>query len=831
MGNEEESVSSMQVNRSGKAEIIWPIAGFLVITVFVFRKVIFSGFVSIPDGGDAYICIYSWSHYFIWAIKQGTFPLWVSLNLCGHPFGTEAPSNFNILNILSFFSHPNLAWNIRSMLCMFLAGYFTFLFARSLKITTYSSFVCGLVFMFTDSVAVEHLHIISFMIPLLLLVLDKAINRKSYRWISLASILITIFYLNSNPQHVVYVFPFCCAYMIFRYFSMSERYSLKYFLLIAGVFLLLTVGLSSLQILRTLEISGDPQRAFVESWYFVLLPTHLITVIFPFFYESPFRLDEHNFFFGRITLEIAKKMPAILGMPFVIPSAPYLGVIPFILGIIAFLKGRKNPSVRFFGWSVIIVTIYVSTSFLSHMVIRHIPILKQMVYIQRSYAIYAFSMAVLVGYGIDHLLCEGKSFLRPMVRYINKVSLLIITILGVAMGISYTFLVWNKELLVRVGNEYVDKYVIGNPLYIAPEQIYRLRIEQIFDFLCSWTNVLGPSFYISAIIVASSALLLYLYALDLIGKRTFKIVIIFVILSDLYIIKSYNFYFLPNEDISPKVEAAEFLTNQPGIFRVMPLDDPRDFSKPMKKKTFLEPNTNLFYGISSPEGAYSLTMRRYGLLMRALQKGTDHKFVGIIRHYVELQQHIANLMNIKYVVTSKGRVLKRPFRLVYMDKEYRVYENMEAYPRAFAVHRGLTLNREEDVLAALKDNSVPLDKVVILEDDSMENLNLPVSNETVYSHVSIEEYRPHSVVVNVDMKANGYLVLTDCYFPGWRVYVDGERSKIYKADYIFRAVALQKGEHKLHFVYKPFSVRLGLVLIALSFSLIVCIFIKTRRKR
>jgi uncharacterized membrane protein YfhO len=81
------------------------------------------------------------------------------------------------------------------------------------------------------------------------------------------------------------------------------------------------------------------------------------------------------------------------------------------------------------------------------------------------------------------------------------------------------------------------------------------------------------------------------------------------------------------------------------------------------------------------------------------------------------------------------------------------------------------------------------------------------------------------------MKANGYLVLTDCYFPGWRVYVDGERSKIYKADYIFRAVALQKGEHKLHFVYKPFSVRLGLVLIALSFSLIVCIFIKTRRKR
>jgi len=830
MGNEEESVSSMQINRSWKAEIVWPIAGFLIITAFVFRKAVFSDFVSIADSGDSYICFYSWSHYFIWAIKQGTFPLWLSLNSCGHPFGTEAPSNFNILNMLSLFSHPNFAWNIRSMLCMFLAGYFMFLFARSLKISIYSSFVCGLVFMFADSVVVDHLHVISFMIPLMLLVLDKAISRRSYRWASLASILMTISYLNSNPQYIIYIFPFCCAYMIFRYISLGEKYSVKGFLLIAGIFLFLTVGLSSLQILRTVEISGDPQRAFVESWYFMLLPTHLITAIFPFFYESPFRLAEHNFFFGRIPLAIAQKMPALFGSPF-LTTAPYIGVIPLVLGIIAILKRRDNPSVRFLGWSVIIVTIYVSTSILSHMVVMYIPILKQMVYMQRSYVIYEFSMAVLVGYGIDILLYKGKSVWRPVVRYINKVNLLIIIIIGVVMGIAYTSLVWKKELFIRIGNEYVDKYVIGNPLYIAHDHIYRLRIEQIFEFLCSWTNIFGPSFYISAIIIVSSILLLYLYALDLIGKRTFKIVAILVMLGDLYIIKSYHIPFSPNEDVAPEVEAAEFLTNQPGIFRVIPLDDPRDFSKPMKKKTFLEPNTNLFYGISSPEGALSLTMRRYGLLMRALQKGTDHKFVGIISHYVELQQHIANLMNIKYVVTSKDRVLKRPFRLVYMDKEYRVYENMEAYPRAFAVHRGLTLNREEDVLAALKDNSVPLDKVVILEDDSMENLNLPVSNETVYSHVSIEEYRPHSVVVNVDMKANGYLVLTDCYFPGWRVYVDGERSKIYKADYIFRAVALQKGEHKLHFVYKPFSVRLGLVLIALSFSLIVCIFIKTRRKR
>jgi hypothetical protein len=618
--------------------------------------------------------------------------------------------------------------------------------------------------------------------------------------------------------------------MIFRYLCLDERYSVKEFVLIAGMFLLLTVGLSSFQILRTLDISGDPQRAFVESWYNVLLPTHFITAIIPYFYESPYRLVEHNFFFGRIWLEIVKRMPALLGEPFM-TTAPYIGVIPFILGMVAILKRRNKTSIKFLKWSVIVVALYVSTSFLSHMVIRYIPILKQMVYMQRSYVIYQFSMVVLVGYGIDILLYEGENIWRPVVKYINKVSLLILIIVGVVMGITYISLVWNKEFLFRIGNEFVGKHVLGNPIYIAPEQIYHLRIEQLFEFLCSWTNVLGPSFYISAIIIVSSALLLYLYTLDLIGKKTFKVVLIIVIVGDLFVFKLPQIPFSPNEDVSPEVEAAEYLTNQPGIFRVIPLDDFRDFSEPMQNKAFLEPNTNLFYGISTPEGAYSLTMRRYGLLMRALQKGTNHEFVGIIRHYVELQQHIANLMNIKYVVTSKDRVLKSPFRLVYMDTEYRVYENTEVYPRAFAVHKRLVLNKEEDILKAIRDNDVPLDEVVILEEDSMENLNLTASNEILYSHVSIEEYKPHSIDVSANMKADGYLVLSDCYFPGWRVYVDGERSKIYKADYIFRAVALTKGEHKLHFVYKPFSVKLGLIFNFLSFLFIACIFIMTRRRR
>jgi len=829
MGNEKESIATIQGTGYMKVERIWPIIGFLIITVFVYRKAVFLNLVSIEGAGDAYMCIYSWSHYFIWAIKQGTFPLWVSLNLCGHPFGTEAPSNFNILNLLNMFFHPNLAWNIRSMLCMFLAGYCMSLYARSLKITVYGSFICGLVFMFTDNVVGGHLHIISFMFPLVLLVLDKAIIRRSYRWISLASILMTIFYLNSNPHFIVYISVFCCIYVIFRYYSLEERYSIKDFLLIFGIFILLTLGLSSLQILRTLEVSSDCLRVVLQSCYYMLTPTHFITAIFPYFYESPFRSVENNFFFGRIWQELVKRMPHLFGTPYLTPIY-YLGIIPLILGVIAFLKRRSRSVEQFFGWSVIVILAYMSTTFLSHIVIRHLPVLSQLFQTQRTFIICELSMSILAGCGMDLLICKDKAFWQTGIRGINKIMFFIVIIIWSLLGSTHLLLVWNKEFLLKIANGLVEKYIIGNPLYIAPSQLYHLRIEQLYEQLHSWTNVLGPSLCISTIIIISSVLLLYLYVFNIVRKNVFKIMVISVILVDFFIFKS-HIPFYTNEEVLPKVSTIDYLNKQPGVFRVMPLQDIRDLTKPMKDKIFLGPNTNLLYGISTPEGAYSLTMKRYADLMMILQKGTNYKFTGVIRQFEDIHQHIANLINIKYVVTSKDRVLKSPFRHVYIDNEYRVYENTEVFPRAFAVHKSLMINKGEDVLNAIRDNDVPLDKVVILENDSDGNLKLPASNEILYSNVRIEEYKPHSVVVNADMKADGYLVMSDCYFPGWRVYVDGERDKIYRADYIFRAVALTKGEHKLRFVYKPFSVKLGLIFIFLSLSLVVCIFIKTRRRR
>jgi hypothetical protein len=70
--------------------------------------------------------------------------------------------------------------------------------------------------------------------------------------------------------------------------------------------------------------------------------------------------------------------------------------------------------------------------------------------------------------------------------------------------------------------------------------------------------------------------------------------------------------------------------------------------------------------------------------------------------------------------------------------------------------------------------------------------------------------------LHVEASGDSFLVLSDTYYPGWKVYVDGEKKKIYRANYTFRAVPLRPGTHQVEFVYDPLSFKLGAMITFLT---------------
>jgi hypothetical protein len=124
------------------------------------------------------------------------------------------------------------------------------------------------------------------------------------------------------------------------------------------------------------------------------------------------------------------------------------------------------------------------------------------------------------------------------------------------------------------------------------------------------------------------------------------------------------------------------------------------------------------------------------------------------------------------------------FPLIYED-EVRIYENQAALNRAFVVHEVLKADSYEQAqMIALREGFDPGKTAVIEEEDAPSGIE-PVKE---MSEAVIKEYGPAKVVVEVDAKEPGVLVLSDLHYPGWRVEVNGEKGSILRVNGLVRGV-------------------------------------------
>ncbi len=73
------------------------------------------------------------------------------------------------------------------------------------------------------------------------------------------------------------------------------------------------------------------------------------------------------------------------------------------------------------------------------------------------------------------------------------------------------------------------------------------------------------------------------------------------------------------------------------------------------------------------------------------------------------------------------------------------------------------------------------------------------------ARVTIRNYRRNSVEIEVETDRAGVLVLHDIYYPGWKVYVDGQPQAVLRTNLLFRGVEVPPGRHHVAFRFEPLS--------------------------
>jgi hypothetical protein len=179
-----------------------------------------------------------------------------------------------------------------------------------------------------------------------------------------------------------------------------------------------------------------------------------------------------------------------------------------------------------------------------------------------------------------------------------------------------------------------------------------------------------------------------------------------------------------------------------------------------------------------------------------------------------------------YVFTSGGR---RRF------PGYTIYENRDIFPRAFVVPQAVPLLPRAQVREQLKNTD--LRRQVLLEGFEGHSQEPSSGMDSRLAKATISEYFPNRVVVEVEGATPGYLVLTDVWYPGWTCAVDGRPARLYRADFLFRAVEIPAGSHQVEFRFVPDSYRRGWVIsvsalgVLLVFSLAALAMRWLRRQR
>jgi hypothetical protein len=139
-----------------------------------------------------------------------------------------------------------------------------------------------------------------------------------------------------------------------------------------------------------------------------------------------------------------------------------------------------------------------------------------------------------------------------------------------------------------------------------------------------------------------------------------------------------------------------------------------------------------------------------------------------------------------------------------------IYENPAVLPRAYVCHHVKAVT-DEDALARIKDKSFDPWHSVLVPLSTSPQLQALVETWPVpcTRSANVVKYTSHEVVVDVQTDTPGVLVLSDAYYPGWRVKVDGLDADLLRVNYALRGVYLDGGVHQVEFLFRPLSLYLG----------------------
>lgn len=696
---------------------------------------------------------YPWRYLSLKQLFSGEMPLWNPYSFAGYPLLANLQSAFFYpLNILYLFLPFNLGWSLQIFLQPLLTSLFLYLYLRELNLRKEASLLGAISFSFSGfSMAWlewNTLLQVALWLPLVLLLeekilsfLSKRINNKKIIFFITLLILFKSFYLLAGHlQTAFYLAIFSAIYLIVRvwqiYLSLNVEQKKKF---LKSIILFILIDIIIISILISVQ--------FIPLFQFILNSERSTNTL---------SWTKEGWFIPYVQL-LQFLVPDFFGNPATLnywgtwnyaEMVGYLGIFPLMVATAAMIW-RRDRKTLFFGFFFFVCLVLATPTFFAKLpFILQIPIISTSQPTRLLFLI-DFSLSVLAALGFDYLLrikIKLKQIAKLIIFFLFLFSLLWLILI---FGKQYLPLTWlNNFTVIKRNLTLPTVLVLVSSLLLIAFFIRRIKISTI---------------------IASLLITLTIFDLLRFGLK-------------------FN-PFVKKDFLFPETKTIRFLTEkkQTDIFRIMTTDD-----------RLFPPNFSNYYQIQDVAGYDPLFPRDYAELVAAWERNKpDISYIDFNRIISpkDYSSRIADLLNVKYVLSLSDLTSKKLVKVI-SEGQTSVYENKNVFKRAFLVNSYYFAENKQRAIEAFFNPGVDLSRTAIVyEPVKIDSSQLNLSVETV----KITKYTENEIQIEANTSSTRLLVLTDTYYPSWKVYIDGRESKILKVDYAFRGVIIPKGRHIINF--------------------------------
>lgn len=237
--------------------------------------------------------------------------------------------------------------------------------------------------------------------------------------------------------------------------------------------------------------------------------------------------------------------------------------------------------------------------------------------------------------------------------------------------------------------------------------------------------------------------------------------------------------------------------------------------KQLKDLFVARDNNNLFrVSMRHYNPSYMAMMRNQGMIHKImLVEGYNQLVFNHIPPPTDVKT-IHDLYNVKYEISFNPET-----------QQFGFVERQGYYPRAWMTYNTI-ISSPEKIKNTMQNNGIDYSRTVVLEENI--NLNSTIYDSTTTGKVKITDFQNNALSCNVNTPRNGILIFSEIWYPDWKVYIDGKKSKLLKANYSFCAVQVPKGNHRVELKYESdkFITGLYIMLGAISLSIIGLILLR-----